>query len=401
MLNAREAALEALLAYRRRGARPEMVVSGADTSEKDLALATNIVLGVLQNEYYLDYCIEAAAGRKISRLEPSVAEILRVGAYQILFLTRVPKSAAVDESVKLCKQHSKNASGLVNAVLRNLKAEKTDDLSIKYSHPRWLVDELTREYGEEKAERILYYDNQPRKTTLIANPLRSADLSALERHPELSNAYLYSGSVESLEAFRLGAVYAQDMSAYLAAAEADPKPGDTVLDACAAPGGKSFACAGLMKNAGKIYSRDIHEKKLRLIKSGAERLGIGIIETEAFDASKPDERLREKCDVVICDVPCSGMGVIAKKPEIRYKPESELVRLPEVQLRILSAQSEAVRNGGVLVYSTCTILSRENGEVVNKFLVNHGEFEKITEKTILPSENCDGFYICRMRKKST
>lgn len=400
MLNAREAALGALTAYRRRGARPEMVVAGADTSDKDLALAANIVLGVLQNEYYLDLCIETAAHRRMDRLEPAVAEILRIGAYQLLFLTRVPESAAVNESVKLAKKHSKSAAGFVNAVLRNLKAVETDDLSVKYSHPRWLTEELIRTYGEEAAEKILYYDNLPRKTTLIRNPLIPGDLSGLEPHPALGCAFLVSGAVEKVEAFRTGAAYAQDASAYLAALEADPKPGDTVLDCCAAPGGKSFACAGLMKNEGRIIARDVHEKKLRLIRSGAERLGITIIETECRDASVPDAALRGACDIVICDVPCSGMGVIAKKPEIRYKPRQELARLPEVQLGILSAASEAVKAGGTLLYSTCTLLERENGGVTKEFLRNNADFEIITEKTILPDDNCDGFYICRMRKKS-
>ncbi len=427
-VSARKAAQIALSAYRTREARPELVLSNTAKTEKmparETALASRIVGGVLENEAFLDYYIELYSDRKKSYFDRETLDILRMSAYQLWFLDRVPAHAAVSDAVDLAPKRSK---AVVNAILRKLPTEaeklpeiKADSeeerLSVKYSHPLWLVQRLADEYGAD-CEKILKADNEPAKVSLILNTLRAEKLEEAGIEPSglLENAYVLSGKgVEELEAFRRGEVYVQDISAHLAALAADPRPGDTVLDTCAAPGGKSFAAAIKMGNKGRIISRDIHEKKLRLIETGAERLGIDIIETGTADARQAGTELSKKCDVVMTDVPCSGIGVIRKKPEIRYKKPEEISRLPEIQLSILKSSAKNVKKGGVLLYSTCTILKEENENVVSAFLNENSEFElepftlpgPFGESggmlTILPYEyGTDGFFICRMRRKSS
>lgn len=438
-MTARELALDALTAFRKRGARPDIILSNAAVKsgmdKRDVALASNIMNGVLQNEAYCDYYISLYSGRELSYFEPAVLDILRLSVYQLFFLTKVPAHAVVSEGVALSKKHSRGASGLVNAVLRKIAREKdnipeikadsqSERLSIKYSHPKWLVDTLIDDYGEETAEKILTADNTPSPVTLITNTLKktpdslraelTAEGASIEEHPVLSEAFYISssGAVNSFEAFKSGDFYVQDAAAYMAVLAAEPKRGYKVLDTCSAPGGKSFACAIMMENEGEILSCDIHEKKLNLVKSGAERLGISIIKTEAHDGKEPFEGLENACDLVITDVPCSGIGVIRSKPDIRYKEQEPLNNLPSVQLGIVSNAAGCVKPGGTLVYSTCTILRRENEGVVEEFLKSNPDFElcefTLPEPfgrfdgmaTILPHIcNTDGFFICKMRRK--
>lgn len=438
-VTAREAALKVLTFYRTRGARPDIILENmtgpGGLDSRDMGLANNIINGVLQNRALCDYYIEYYSGRKLDYFEPAILDIMRISVYQLLFLTRVPPHAVVSEGVTLAKKNSKNASGLVNAVLRKISdnrqhlpsietATREAYLAIRYSHPEWLVRELLDTYGEEKIEAILQSDNTPAPMTVITNTLRcdtEALKAALERdgvvcepHPYLSNALNISGSglVTDLEAFQKGWFYVQDAAAFLAVQAAAPKKGDTVCDVCSAPGGKSFAAAILMENSGQIHAGDIHEKKLRLIKSGAERLGITIIETQPRDGREVNEALADACDVVLCDVPCSGFGVMRKKPEIRYKDPAELERLPEIQLGILKASARCVKPGGTLLYSTCTLLKRENEDVVSAFLNENDDFSLAAFElpaplgkadgmaTLLPDAgNTDGFFICKMVRK--
>ena len=205
--------------------------------------------------------------------------------------------------------------------------------------------------------------------------------------------------MERLPGFAEGEFFVQDAAAARSVLAAAPRPGWRVLDGCAAPGGKSFLSAMLMENSGSILSCDLHEKKLRLIEEGAARLGIGIIETLPMNGERPYERLWESFDLVMADVPCSGLGVIRRKPEIRYKDPRELAALPEKQLAILEGLSRCVRDGGVLHYSTCTILSEENEGVADAFLRKHRDYTKEDERTFWPQQDgTDGFYYCRMRK---
>ncbi len=394
--NARAAALEALTRCRRDGAWSgdvlDSILKRAELDRRDAALASRLCLGVLQNDRLCDFYIDSFCHTK---LEPPVRDILRLGVYQLLFLDRVPARAAVSETVELCRQKGyARASGLVNAVLRRVSdAESLPEipgegtaayLATRCSHPEWLCEYLTQEKDYAFAESFLKKNNEPPKLFIQVNTLKvsAADyIRALQRadipfeaaEPEGCIA-LEGGLATELPGYEEGLFYVQDRAARLAVEIAAPEKGMRVLDACACPGGKSFAAAIRMENLGGILSCDIHEKKLRLLQSGAERLGIGIIETRPMDARVFDAALENSFDLVIADVPCSGLGVIAKKPEIRAKKPEELRGLPAIQGAILENLSRYVKPGGTLLYSTCTILKEENEDVVLRFLREHTDY---------------------------
>lgn len=437
--NARRAALAALERCRRSGAWSGASVDGAikkyELDRRDAALAARLCLGVLQNSDCLDFYISRFSSRKLGDIEPKLLDILRIGAYQLSFLDKIPASAAVDESVKLCSSCGMGrASGFVNAVLRRM-AERRGELpeppgkgsagylSVKYSYPKWLTERLVNICGYDSAECFFKLCNTPAPLTIQVNSMK---ISALDYEQVLRQAgveytadgtldgclYISGGSVADLPGYDEGLFYVQDKAARLAAAIAEPKPGMKLLDCCAAPGGKSFAAAILMQNRGEILSRDIHERKLGLIRSGAERLGISIISLAAGDARESDPELSDEFDVVICDVPCSGMGVIRKKPEIRRKSQAELEGLPEIQLAIINNAAGFVKPGGTLLYSTCTIFPEENEEVVGAFLAENNGFEAedfslcdIESRngmyTFFPQKDgSDGFFAARLRRKN-
>jgi len=441
VFTARRAALKALEAFRRNKAWPDLVLGGLidryGLQARDAALASRIVNGVIQNMSLCDYYITCFSSISINKIEPRVLDVLRMSIYQLVFLDKIPPSAAVNESVVLVRSISNpRAAGFVNAVLRNVaQSVKTGSLpeiagdpgfrlSIKYSHPEWLVSEICENLGIDSAEAFLLANNAANlPTTVQVNTLRSDADNVLRlldsndtvpvRHEWLDDCVELSGArgITRLEAFRRGFIYVQDAAARLAVAAAAPKPGDFVIDGCAAPGGKSFAAAIMMRNSGRILALDINEKKLQGVSAGAKRLGIGIIETLASDASICNDELKDKADVVIADVPCSGFGVIRKKPEIRYKTQQEISSLPGLQRMLLSALSRYVRPGGTLLYSTCTVLRRENEEVVEPFIRENPQFS--TEGFKLPGaglagngmitlwphiHGTDGFFICRLRR---
>jgi 16S rRNA (cytosine967-C5)-methyltransferase len=430
-MNARDTALAALLACRRQNAWSDGVLKeyirrdGLD--RRDAALASRLCYGVLQNRMLLDFYVQSFLRGKLKSLQPVVLDILRLGAYQIAFMDKIPASAAVNSAVEQTKKHANpRAAGLVNGVLRAMaRAEKLpepSDLETCYSHPAALTALLREAVGDAELETLLRADNSVPETAVQVNTLRTTVAEAeaaliacgasCRRHPLAEDCLLVSGtgSVELLEPFRMGWVYVQDAGAHLAALSAGLAPGMTVLDACAAPGGKSFAAAIAMHDTGTILSCDLHPHKIKLIELGAERLGLTCIEAQQRDASVFEPKWEEKFDAVIADVPCSGLGVIRKKPDIRYKDLSQLENLPTVQLRILNNVSRYVRPGGVLLYSTCTLLPRENQGVVTQFLQEHPEFSP--EQLPLPLEEdatgmvtlwphrheTDGFFICRLRR---
>ena len=395
---ARQAALENLERFRRDGAWSG---SGIDSAIKkygldgrEAALTARLCLGVLQNSILCDYYIGCYCRAK---LEPKVRDILRLGVYQLLFMDKIPARAAVSESVALCKASGyARAAGLVNAVLRRV-AENADALpeipdqgsakylSIKYSHPEWLVQNVMDRKGYAFAEAFLAANNRPAGLTVQVNRLQvspedytralaRAEISFREVPGLPGCVELEGGSAVALPGFDQGLFYVQDRAARTAVEIAAPKPGMQVLDACSCPGGKSFAAAIAMENRGSILSCDIHEKKLRLVRSGAERLGITIIDTCPRDAREPDESLHQCFDLVIADVPCSGLGVIGKKPEIRNKERTSLQELPAIQRDILRNLSDFVRPGGTLLYSTCTILEEENEQIVRAFLAERDDY---------------------------
>lgn len=406
-------------------------LSGADS-----ALATRIVYGVLQNRALLDFYLGAYCSQKLSRLQPPLADILRIGAYQILFLDKVPDRAAVNESVELAKKNGRGAaSGLVNAVLRKLSLNKAQlpaiperdevqALSIRYSHPKWLVRRLLALLGREEAESFLAADDAVAPLTVQVNTLRTTAAALTARladagvtaaaHPWVPDCLELTGSgdLTELDAFREGLFFVQDPAAKLVSLIAAPQKGGRVIDVCAAPGGKSFGAAVAMGDEGDILACDLHENKLKRIEEGAARLGLKSIQTFAADGTVFRPEWAESADTVLVDAPCSGLGIIRKKPDVRYKSPDDLFTLTVAQAAILENAARYVRPGGVLLYSTCTILPEENGQVVDGFLAGHPDFSRETfalpapvgeqpgELTLWPHRHgTDGFYICRLRRR--
>ena len=434
MATARTTALSALIATRRQDAWSDGVlkqyIARDALDRRDAALASQLCYGVLQNRALLEYELSQVLSCKFKDLQPVVADILLLGAYQVLLLERVPDSAAVNEAVEQCKAYgNRRAAGLVNGVLRSLSRQKgslrqPDDLETKYSHPAALVALLRENLPEGTLEAFLAADNAPAPMTLQYNPLKTqpqavwGELTAagvrLTPHPWLPDCMLAEGAgdLTRLPAFCDGRVYVQDAAAALAARCAGAQPGMRVLDVCAAPGGKSFAMASRMENRGEVLSCDIHPHKIALLEKGAQRLGITNLHARVQDASARCEELIGQMDIVVADVPCSGLGVIRKKPDIRYKDLAPMQKLPQVQAAILENVSRYVKPGGVLVYSTCTVLKRENENVANAFLARHPEFR--LEVFALPAgldaqtdgmltlyphlHEADGFFICKLRK---
>ena len=435
-MKAREAALLALLACEKRGAWSDAYLNGLfrreETDGREAALACRICAGVLQNREACDWYLRPYVKTK---LQPSIRAVLRCAVYQLAFMDRIPASAAVNEAVELSKRYGNPAAARVtNAILRRMTASplpplpEGDDagsMSLRYSHPQALVERFLARLGTEKTKAMLELNNRPAPVSLRVNLLRAAPqeaAAALEQEgvrvrPACMASFLEAentGALTELRAFREGLVTVQDPAASLPAYAAAPQPGMHVLDCCAAPGGKSFLLAQLMDDRGEILSCDLHENKLPRIEEGARRLGIGCISTRAADAAAPAAELRGAFDIVLADVPCSGFGVIRKKPEIRYKTPEQTASLPPLQLSILEGAADCVKPGGVLVYSTCTLLPEENEGVIAGFLSRHSEFGREPvplpepfgraeegERTVWPFEyETDGFYLCRLRKST-
>ena len=434
-MTAREAALRALVACEQQGAWSDgflkKILRTAGLDSRDAALTTRLCFGVLQNRLLLDHYLGKLSTVKLEKMEPAVRNALRLGAYQVLFLDRVPDHAAVSEAVDLARKGSKNprSAGLVNGVLRSLVRQKDsleppEDPAVRYSHPRWLADLFTRRLGREEAAALMAADNgepptcaqvNTTKATVeaVADSLRAEGVEVAP-HPWLPNCLLLShtGSLEELTAFREGLFYIQDAAAKLAVLAADPREGMDVLDACAAPGGKSFAAAIAMDGRGKVVSCDIHPHKMDLIRAGAKRLGLDCITAQVLDGKECKEEYLDGFDLVLADVPCSGLGIIRKKPDIRYKDPKPLEGLPRVQKAILDNVCRYVKPGGVLLYATCTLLERENEDVVRAFLDKHkdftlegfqvpGDFEGARDGmvTCWPHRHgTDGFFFAKLRR---
>lgn len=425
---ARDAALDALTACRRRGAWSESALkeSTRGLERREAALASCLCYGVLQNRLLLQFWLSDFVRGK---LQPVVEDILLLALYQLRFLDKIPASAAVNEAVEQTKRRANaQAARLVNAVLRStLRAEELpmpQDMATRYSHPAELTALLTEQFGAEKTRALLQSHNKAPSTVVQINLLRATAAQTAQSlaeagaqwspHPWLKNCLTVSGTgeLERLEAFRRGWFYVQDAAARLAVEAAELRPEQRVLDCCAAPGGKSFAAAIAMENRGSIVSCDIHPHKIKLLQSGAERLGITCMQAVLHDARQPVAEWTEAFDTVLVDAPCSGLGVIRKKPDIRYKALAQIEALPELQGAILSQQANYVRRGGVLIYSTCTVLRRENEDVAARFLAEHPDFRAETVHypvgsgipdgamtTLLPCDHgTDGFFITKFRR---
>lgn len=407
-------------------------VRNAGLDRRESALCSRLCYGVQQNQLLLDFWISRFSRVPLERLESAVRTALRMGLYQAALMDRIPEHSAVSESVELVKRHSRNPNSprLTNAILRSFcrsleQLPQPDSLGVRYSHPQWLVDLFSEELHGTGVEALLAANNAQPPTTVQVNPLRTtsaqltAELEALgvevRPHPWAENCLELrgTGDLEQLPPFQRGAFLVQDAAARLAVTAAGVKPGMRVLDVCAAPGGKSFSAALDMGNRGEIISCDVQEKKVRRIRQGAERLGLSIIQPQVRNGKLFDPALAEGFDVVLTDVPCSGLGIIRKKPDIRFKDPTALEGLVPVQRELLANASRYVRPGGVLLYSTCTVLRRENEEQVETFLRSHPDFapepffvpEPVGEVldgmlTLWPHiHQTDGFFLAKLRKK--
>ena len=437
-MGARETALNVLIASRQEDGWSngllKTYISRDRLDKRDAALATRLCYGVLQNRYKLDFYLQSLLTGKVKDLHPAIRDILHLGLYQIYEMDKVPQSAAVNESVDLAKKYCKKqrfAPGLVNAVLR--KAAQNEPVQPatwqeKYYHPQAFIDLLKGYVGKERIEPMLKANNEIPDTVVQVNTLKTTAARLLLRleqegvnvqlHPWLSDCLVLSGTgnLEMLPSFREGLFYVQDAAARLSVLCAQlPSDRDwKVLDCCAAPGGKSFAAAIAMEGRGQITSCDVYEHKTRLIVAGADRLGISNLTSTQMDATVFMPQWENQMDAVICDVPCSGYGIIRKKPDIRYKNLKEMEKLPALQQQILFNQARYVRPGGVLLYSTCTLVREENEGMVERFLQQHPEFylEQLTLPDIFPVNetgmialvpgeyDTDGFFIARLRRKS-
>ncbi|MBP0956364.1 MAG: 16S rRNA (cytosine(967)-C(5))-methyltransferase RsmB [Oscillospiraceae bacterium] len=403
-------------------------------SERDKAFAARLFYGVTERRITLEHLLSAYVSKPVSKLDKQVRIALMMGAYQLLYMDNVPDNAAVSESVELVKKLKKaSASGMVNAILRSIirdgkklpevKGDKYKKMSVEYSCPEELIKRICEGYGEENARSLLENALLPSICTLRANTLKTSGAALAESLSERGvKAYVSTldentvicenlRDVEKDEDFIKGNYHAQDYSSQLCCKAVAPEPGETVIDLCAAPGGKTFTMAEMMGNKGRMIACELHEKRTGLIRRGAERLGLQIVEAVTNDARVHNPRL-PIADRVLCDVPCSGYGVIRGKPEIRYKPLSDADGLPRVQLEILSAAAEYVKEGGLLVYSTCTVNINENERVIEAFLEKRKDFSgepfpeemgdffkgKFMTAVFAKDFGGDGFFICRLRK---
>ena len=437
-MGARETALNALIACRKENAWSNGVlkeyIQRDRLDSRDAALATRLCYGVLQNRQKLDFYLGQLLTGKLKDLHPVVRDILHLGLYQIYELDKIPDSAAVNESVALTKKYHKNpkAASLVNGVLRNaVRSQGTlkEPVSYadKYSHPDELISLLKANLPKGKLEPMLIANNASPDTVVQVNTLRiTADQLMLRLEQEgvvarphgwMQDCLILSGtgSLENLPSFKAGLFYVQDPAAKLSVLCARlPQEDIRVLDCCSAPGGKSFAAAIAMKGRGQITSCDVHAHKTGLIENGAARLGLSNITARQQDATVQVPEWVDAMDAVLADVPCSGLGIIRKKPDIRYKNLEEMKDLPALQLAILENQSAYVKRGGVLLYSTCTVLKAENEDVVNTFLSKHDDFDleplelpaafpknETGMLTLIPGDyDTDGFFICRLRRNA-
>jgi 16S rRNA (cytosine967-C5)-methyltransferase len=434
-MDVREAAYLSLLRCESGGKYSNLEVDSAikkyGFSGHDRALFTALVYGVIEKQITLDYLLAKLSSTPWEKVESKVKHLLRLGSYQILFLDRIPDSAACNETVELAKAHThKGTSGFVNGVLRNLARRKDDlpypekgsdeYLSVRYACPEWLCRFWREQYGDTVCEALLDAVNRNPRITLRVNTLKTdrealmASLRALgidcEPTPLSPDGILLSEytPVTDVTPLAEGLCFVQDEASQLCAMALGAEKGHRVLDTCSCPGGKSFGIALAMQNEGALVSMDLHESKLSLVEKGAARLGITCLTTAVQNGTKPREDLKEAFDRVLCDVPCSGLGVIAKKPDLRHKSPDDIARLPAIQYAILENGAAYVKKGGALLYSTCTLNKEENEAVVKRFLTEHPEFEASTEGmpfgqaavTLFPHEhNTDGFFMARFVKK--
>ncbi len=385
------------------------------------AFVRELVYGVLENKILLDYYLDELIPSGVKKVKIRELTLLRMGLYQLIYMDSVPEYAAVNETVNMAKGLVRGREKFINGVLRGYIKKKTDIrlpdlesepikyLSVAYSINRWIVQLWLKTYGYAKTEEILAAANRPPRLSVRVNITKTdADSLAKELEKdgfpvEISDKtdrglFLSGSRVLESEAYRQGLFSVQDIASIMTSDILGAKPGDMVIDVAAAPGGKTVATAETMKNQGRIIAMDFYEHKLALICEQAERCGIDIIETKCHDSTEGLLEFAGKADCVLCDVPCSGLGVIGRKPEIKYRKEPDLAELTERQAKILSASATYVKAGGTLVYSTCTINKKENEKQIERFLLENKDFAVEKQLQLLPTDGTDGFFICKMTR---
>ncbi len=443
----RELALQILFQVNEEGAYANLALDKALfpctwLDPRDRGLITEIVYGSVKSRGKLDFVLNQFASTKVDKMDQWTRNILRMALYQILFLDKIPDSAAVNEAVKLAKHYGhvdKFVNGVLRNILRNMDNIQWPDkaknpvqyLMVEYSFPQWMVERFIKQYGVEKAEQLCDWYNMPSTMWIRTNTLKT---TRAELKKQLEDVGLHvtesrhtpeglriddAVNLHQLKAFQQGLFTVQDESSMLVALAAEPMAGQRVLDVCSAPGGKTTHMAQLMKNKGKIYACDIHQHRLDLIDENCKRLGITNVELVQQDGTKLTKRwdaAKEPFDVVLCDVPCSGLGVLGRRADARWAKESEdIAGLCKIQRKILDEAAQLVVPGGTLIYSTCTIAPEENQQMVEQFLSAHPEYEldetltdcwlnvdkgEVGYVQFLPFEdNMDGFFIARMMRR--
>jgi 16S rRNA (cytosine967-C5)-methyltransferase len=411
-----------------------------DLEAKDRGFATEILYGTIRWKLRIDFLIQKFSKLKLDKMNCWVLNSIRIAVYQVFFMDKVPEFAAVNQSVEIVKAKEKRATSFANGVLRNILRNKDEftkidikdgikRLSVEYSHPEWFVRKFKDELGESRLIELMRKNNTPPGLTIRVNSLKSniqevenklVEKGVQVEHGQLEESLVLKGYniIEKSEEFQEGLFTIQDESSMLVARVLDPLPGDKIIDVCSAPGGKTTHIAQLMKNKGEIKAFDVHEHKLKLVKGNAKRLGIGIINTYIKDSSIYSSELGEVADKVLVDAPCSGLGLIMKKPEIRWNISlKDIEELTNIQYEILRTSSRYVKKNGVLVYSTCTITKEENENIIEKFLAEHEGFEMMDISEYVPERyrdntckegyvklypdlhDTDGFFIAKLRRK--
>lgn len=407
-------------------------------SDQDRRFVTELVYGAVKAGETLDWILRRYMNRPLKKVTPMIREVLRLGIYQIFYLDKVPVSAACNTAVDLAKKYSHPGTvKFVNAVLRAAvrepekakfpsgKGHSTEELALKSQHPYWLVKRWIKEFGFAETEKLCAFDNERPTLSLRTNTLKCTREELLEVLNEdgveaVASKWtpegilvLKHGALDELAPLQGGYAQVQDESSMLVAHVVAPRPGETIIDTCSAPGGKTTHLAALMQNQGRIIAGDIYEHKLQRIEENAKRLGISMIETRLMDAREVGKKYPELADRVLVDAPCSGLGVLRRKPDARWRKKAEEIdQLPALQLEILESAAQAVKKDGILVYSTCTIERAENQEVVEAFLAKHPEFYLEKAGAFLPvtprdvdmvqlypqRDGTDGFFIARLHK---
>lgn len=421
MANGRKLAVKALLKINTDSAYSNITLNSlfaeSDASSVDKALATALVYGVLDRKITIDYVLSKFLKTPLKKVAPFTKEVLRTAVYQIMFMDKIPNSAAVDEAVKLVKasKESRN-SGFVNAVLRNVlradtllpQGDSLEDLSIIYSCPKEIIESFINDYGLDKAKRLLEESLKSADITVRVNTVKTnvedfeKEIGVDTEKTDIDGGLILKSGIDvgKNKLYNDGLFYVQDLASQKAVSVLNPTADSRVLDMCAAPGGKSFTMALLMQNKGEIVSCDLYPQRVELIEKSAKRLGLSIIKTKVSDATVYDEGLG-KFDYILCDAPCSGLGVIRRKPDIKYKAFEEFDSLCEIQLKILKNAVKYLKKGGKLLYSTCTLRKKENEDIVNAFLSENKDFKCEYSHTFMPhTDGTDGFYCALLTNKN-